>query len=86
MILWAGARMQTPHEGFEIIDALIETQGKDLKLVAGETSHNVEKEHQAEFYNQHWHFSMYEIVGKLAHEVQKGSAFVEGVEAKLWQI
>ncbi|GJU18426.1 pentatricopeptide repeat-containing protein [Tanacetum coccineum] len=36
----------------EFIDALIESQGKDLKLAAGETSRNVEKEHQAEFYNQ----------------------------------
>lgn len=38
----------------EFIDALIESQGKDLKLAAGESSRNVEKEHQAEFYNQPW--------------------------------
>ncbi|GKD00113.1 hypothetical protein Tco_1170387, partial [Tanacetum coccineum] len=30
------------------------------------------------------YYSMYGIVGKLAHEIQKGPAFVEGVEDKLW--
>lgn len=38
----------------EFIDALIESQGRELKLAAGETSRNVEKEHRAEFYNQPW--------------------------------
>ncbi|CAI9283404.1 unnamed protein product [Lactuca saligna] len=38
----------------EFIDALIESQGRDLKLVAGEASRNAEKEHRAEFYNQPW--------------------------------
>ncbi|XP_071710102.1 SWI/SNF complex component SNF12 homolog [Rutidosis leptorrhynchoides] len=38
----------------EFIDALIESQGRDLKLAAGETSRHIEKEHQAEFYNQPW--------------------------------
>nr|GEW38918.1 hypothetical protein [Tanacetum cinerariifolium] len=32
------------------------------------------------------YYSMYEIVGNLAHKIQKGAAFVEGVEAKLWQV
>ncbi|GJW56937.1 probable phytol kinase 3, chloroplastic [Tanacetum coccineum] len=32
------------------------------------------------------YYSMYEIVRKLAHEIQKGVAFFEGVEAKLWQV
>nr|GEX43007.1 putative NAD(P)H dehydrogenase (quinone) FQR1-like 1 [Tanacetum cinerariifolium] len=40
----------------------------------------VEVEMAAEYY------SMYEIVRKLAHEIKKGAAFVEGVEAKLWQV
>lgn len=38
----------------EFIDALIESQGRDLKLAAGEASRNVEKEQRAEFYNQPW--------------------------------
>ncbi|KVH92814.1 SWI/SNF complex component SNF12 homolog [Cynara cardunculus var. scolymus] len=38
----------------EFIDALIESQGKDLKLMAGVASRNAEKEHRAEFYNQPW--------------------------------
>lgn len=38
----------------EFIDALIESQGRDLKLMAGEASRNAEKEHRAEFYNQPW--------------------------------
>lgn len=32
------------------------------------------------------YYSMYGHVGKLAHEIKKGAAFVEGVEAKLWQV
>nr|GEW38919.1 hypothetical protein [Tanacetum cinerariifolium] len=32
------------------------------------------------------YYSMYEIVSKQAHEIQKGAAFIEGVEAKLWQV
>nr|GEV41257.1 hypothetical protein [Tanacetum cinerariifolium] len=70
---------------FEFIDAFIESQGKELRLVAGETRHNIEKEHQTEFFNQPWYYSMYEFVGRLAHKIQKGAAFIEGVEAKLWQ-
>ncbi|GJS96373.1 hypothetical protein Tco_0803341 [Tanacetum coccineum] len=31
------------------------------------------------------YYSIYRIVGKLAHEIQNRAAFVEGVEAKLWQ-
>ncbi|GKA16784.1 SWI/SNF complex component SNF12 [Tanacetum coccineum] len=31
----------------KFIDALVESQGKDLKLASGETSRNIEKEHQA---------------------------------------
>ncbi|KAK1432682.1 hypothetical protein QVD17_09580 [Tagetes erecta] len=38
----------------EFIDALIESQGRDLKLAAGEASRNAEREHRAEFYNQPW--------------------------------
>ncbi|CAN0924682.1 SWI/SNF complex component SNF12 homolog [Linum grandiflorum] len=38
----------------EFINALIESQGKDLKLVAGEASRSVEKERRAEFFNQPW--------------------------------
>ncbi|KAI3725934.1 hypothetical protein L1987_65730 [Smallanthus sonchifolius] len=38
----------------EFIDALIESQGRDLKLAAGEASRNAEKEQRAEFYNQPW--------------------------------
>ncbi|KAI7750378.1 hypothetical protein M8C21_014704 [Ambrosia artemisiifolia] len=38
----------------EFIDALIESQGKDLKLLVGEANRNAEKESQAEFYNQPW--------------------------------
>ncbi|GJX84611.1 SWI/SNF complex component SNF12 [Tanacetum coccineum] len=63
-----------------------QSQRKDLKLTAEETRCNVEKEHQAEFYIQPWYNSMYEIVGKLAYEIQKGAAFVEGVKVKLWQV
>ncbi|KAJ0878823.1 hypothetical protein HanRHA438_Chr10g0444251 [Helianthus annuus] len=39
----------------EFIDALIESQGRDLKLAAGEASRNAEKEARAEFYNQPWY-------------------------------
>ncbi|KAL3827796.1 hypothetical protein ACJIZ3_016598 [Penstemon smallii] len=39
----------------EFINALIDSQNKDLKLVAGgEPSRNAEKEHHADFYNQPW--------------------------------
>ncbi|CAL1358375.1 unnamed protein product [Linum trigynum] len=38
----------------EFINALIESQSKDLKLVAGEASRSVEKERRAEFFNQPW--------------------------------
>ncbi|KAL3829487.1 hypothetical protein ACJIZ3_018289 [Penstemon smallii] len=38
----------------EFINALIDSQNKDLKLVAGEASRNSEKEHHADFYNQTW--------------------------------
>ncbi|KAF7842912.1 SWI/SNF complex component SNF12-like protein [Senna tora] len=38
----------------EFINALIESQSKDLKLVAGETSRNTEKERQSDFFNQPW--------------------------------
>jgi hypothetical protein len=30
--------------------------------------------------------NLYGHVEKLAHKIQKGAAFVEGVEAKLWQV
>ncbi|XP_024962595.1 SWI/SNF complex component SNF12 homolog [Cynara cardunculus var. scolymus] len=38
----------------EFIDALIESQGRDLKFLAGEASRSAEKEHRADFYNQPW--------------------------------
>ncbi|KAF2314263.1 hypothetical protein GH714_024656 [Hevea brasiliensis] len=33
-----------------------------------------------------WYYSMYGHVEKLAEEIKKGAASVEGVEAKLWQV
>jgi SWI/SNF-related matrix-associated actin-dependent regulator of chromatin subfamily D len=30
------------------------SQGKDLKLIAGDASQNAEKEQRSEFYNQPW--------------------------------
>ncbi|KAK6912981.1 SWIB/MDM2 domain [Dillenia turbinata] len=38
----------------EFINALIESQSKDLKLVAGEASCSAEKEHRSNFFNQSW--------------------------------
>ncbi|TKY73634.1 SWI/SNF complex component SNF1 [Spatholobus suberectus] len=38
----------------EFIDTLIASQSKDLKLVARDASHNVERELRSEFYNQPW--------------------------------
>ncbi|KAK8659018.1 hypothetical protein V6N13_029234 [Hibiscus sabdariffa] len=38
----------------EFINALISSQGKDLKVFAGEANHNAEKEQRSEFYNQPW--------------------------------
>lgn len=38
----------------EFIEALVESQGRDLKLLAGEASRNAEKESRADFYNQPW--------------------------------
>ncbi|CAI9272829.1 unnamed protein product [Lactuca saligna] len=38
----------------EFIDALIESQGKDLKFLAGEVSRSDEREQRADFYNQPW--------------------------------
>ncbi|XVF54678.1 hypothetical protein PTKIN_Ptkin05aG0200100 [Pterospermum kingtungense] len=38
----------------EFINALLASQSKDLKLFAGEASHNAEKEQRSEFYNQPW--------------------------------
>ncbi|KAK7353901.1 hypothetical protein VNO80_19354 [Phaseolus coccineus] len=38
----------------EFIDTLITSQSKDLKLVAGDARHNIEKELRSEFYNQPW--------------------------------
>lgn len=34
----------------------------------------------------HRYYSMYGHVEKLAQEIRKGAASVEGVEAKLWQV
>nr|XP_043632661.1 SWI/SNF complex component SNF12 homolog [Erigeron canadensis] len=38
----------------EFIDALIESQGRDLKFLTGNAIRNDEKESQTEFYNQPW--------------------------------
>ncbi|CBI21359.3 unnamed protein product, partial [Vitis vinifera] len=38
----------------EFINTLIESQSKDLKLVAGEASRNAEKERRSDFFNQPW--------------------------------
>ncbi|KAK9278953.1 hypothetical protein L1049_028535 [Liquidambar formosana] len=38
----------------EFINSLIASQSKDLKLVAGDASRNVEKERRSDFYNQPW--------------------------------
>lgn len=38
----------------EFINALIASQSRDLKLVAGEASRNAEKEGKSDFYNQPW--------------------------------
>ncbi|KAK9109507.1 hypothetical protein Sjap_017567 [Stephania japonica] len=38
----------------EFINALIASQSRDLKLVAGEASRNAEKERRSDFYNQPW--------------------------------
>ncbi|KAK1440948.1 hypothetical protein QVD17_06783 [Tagetes erecta] len=38
----------------EFVDALIESQGRDLKLLAGDGNRNAEKESRADFYNQLW--------------------------------
>ena len=38
----------------EFINALIASQSKDLKLVAGDASRNAEKERRSDFYNQPW--------------------------------
>ncbi|QHO23380.1 uncharacterized protein DS421_12g362980 [Arachis hypogaea] len=38
----------------DFINAMIESQSRDLKLAAGEPSRNTEKEHRSDFYNQPW--------------------------------
>ncbi|GAU45206.1 hypothetical protein TSUD_139110 [Trifolium subterraneum] len=38
----------------EFINALIESQSRDLKAAAGEPSRSIEKERQSEFFNQPW--------------------------------
>ncbi|XP_043704337.1 SWI/SNF complex component SNF12 homolog [Telopea speciosissima] len=38
----------------EFVNALIASQSRDLKLVAGEASRNAEKERRSDFYNQSW--------------------------------
>ncbi|CAK9143312.1 unnamed protein product [Ilex paraguariensis] len=38
----------------EFINTLIESQGRDLKLVAGEASRSAEKERRSDFYSQPW--------------------------------
>ncbi|GKB63808.1 SWI/SNF complex component SNF12 [Tanacetum coccineum] len=43
----------------DFLDALIESQGKDLKLATGETIRGVEKEHQAENFHFNDHYVFY---------------------------
>ncbi|GFZ11940.1 SWIB/MDM2 domain superfamily protein [Actinidia rufa] len=38
----------------EFINALIASQSRDLKLVAGDASHNAERERRSDFYNHPW--------------------------------
>ncbi|CAL9185877.1 unnamed protein product [Musa hybrid cultivar] len=38
----------------EFINALIASQGRDLKLIAGEANRNAERERRSDFYNQPW--------------------------------
>ncbi|KAL5543928.1 hypothetical protein UlMin_007712 [Ulmus minor] len=38
----------------EFVNTLIASQSKDLKLIAGDASRNVEKERRSDFYNQPW--------------------------------
>ncbi|KAK7336066.1 hypothetical protein VNO77_16595 [Canavalia gladiata] len=38
----------------EFINALVESQNKDLKIVAGESGHDAEKERRSDFFNQPW--------------------------------
>lgn len=38
----------------EFVNALITSQSRDLKLSAGDASHNVEKQRRSDFYNQAW--------------------------------
>ncbi|GMH23869.1 hypothetical protein Nepgr_025712 [Nepenthes gracilis] len=38
----------------EFINAMIESQGRDLKIVSGEPSRNAEREHRSDFFNQPW--------------------------------
>lgn len=38
----------------EFINALVESQSRDLKLVAGEASRSAEKERRSDFFNQPW--------------------------------
>ncbi|KAG9156735.1 hypothetical protein Leryth_027509 [Lithospermum erythrorhizon] len=38
----------------EFVNALLTSQARDLKLSAGDASHNMEKQHRSDFYNQAW--------------------------------
>lgn len=38
----------------DFINTLIASQSRDLKIVAGEASHNAERERRSDFYNQPW--------------------------------
>ncbi|KNA11668.1 hypothetical protein SOVF_133120 [Spinacia oleracea] len=42
------------HSPAEFINSLIDSQDRDLKVVAGDAIRNVEKEHRSEFFNQPW--------------------------------
>ncbi|PNX75718.1 SWI/SNF complex component SNF12-like protein, partial [Trifolium pratense] len=58
----------------EFINAMIASQSKDLKLFAGDASHNSEKDKPSEFYNQPWvedaviRYLNHKAAGRDAHE------------------
>ncbi|GJR48959.1 SWI/SNF complex component SNF12 [Tanacetum coccineum] len=73
-----------PHADF--LDALIESQGQDLKLATGETIRGVEKEHQAENFHFNDHYVFYKgvaegrIVSILPLQKNFCPSFVAGLE------
>lgn len=51
----------------EFINALIESQNKDLKLVAGEGSRNSEKERRSDFFSQPWYGHFFYLFAMFYH-------------------